>query len=53
MSIPTTKEIKGPKKPQRVDTKRPHKKGLHRVREIVPLTTSPKCKKVFWPRGTV
>ena len=27
-------------------------KGLMRSREAVPLSTSPKCRKVFWPGGT-
>ena len=39
-------------KAPRIGTKRPGKKGLHRIREIVPLSTSPKCKKVYWPHGT-
>lgn len=30
-------------------TKAPHKKGMHRSREASPLTTSPKCRRVFWP----
>ena len=33
-------------------TKKPGKKGKNRLYEKVPLSTSPKCKKVLWPHGT-
>jgi len=53
--MPTSKDDvkEAPKKagPARTDTKRPGRKGLNRLREVVPNSTSPKCKKVFFPKG--
>jgi hypothetical protein len=33
----------------KLPTKAPNRKGLLRSREASPLSTSPKCRKVFWP----
>jgi hypothetical protein len=55
MPVPSTekapKAAEAPKKAPSTTSKAPHSKGKNRIREIVPNSTSPKCKKAFWPRG--